>query len=69
MLALSICCPMCHDNFLFDTYMGEEVQSLKTLYKLLLYCILWETKDFGLQYCRKLTTLKVHLVHSKCPLF
>lgn len=48
------------DNFLFATYLGE-VQSLKTLYKLLLYCILWETEDFGLQYCRKLTTLKIAL--------
>lgn len=37
------------------------MQSLKTLYKLLLYCVLWETKDFGLQNRRKATTLKITL--------
>lgn len=49
------------DNFLFANRLGEEVQSLKTLCKLLLYCVSWETKDFGLQNCRKVTTLKITL--------
>lgn len=49
------------DNFLFVNSLGEEVQSLKTLYKLLLYCVSWETKDFGLQNRRKATTLKITL--------
>lgn len=48
------------DN-LFATYLREEVQSVKTLYKLLLHCIPWETKDFGLQYCRRVTTVKISL--------
>lgn len=49
------------DNFLLATHLGEEAWSLKTLYKLLLYCVSWETKDFGLQYHRKVTSLKITL--------